>query len=358
MVTRYSSFKYLCVLTVPIIAWTALNSAGLWTYLTVVQVFVLIPLLEFFIKPDESNLDEVEEEMMRKDRFYDLMLYLMLPVLYGFLYLFLKKVSSQQLPVGDLVGHTLTMGILCGALGINVAHELGHRPTSYEKLLSKTLLLCSLYMHFFIEHNRGHHKNVSTEEDPASAKYGESLFFFWFRSIFMGYVSAWKIESNRLKKKGINFFSIRNEMLMFQIIQMGFLLTIYLLFGAIALIFFAIAALAGVLQLETVNYIEHYGLHRNKTENGNYERVMPFHSWNSNHVIGRVMLFELSRHSDHHYLASRKYQILRHHEGSPQMPTGYPGMMVLATLPPVWFYIMNRRIKKIQTGITKNNCFI
>lgn len=286
--TRYSSFKYLCILTVPVVAWIALNSAGLWTYLTVVQVFVLIPLLEFFIKPDDSNLDEVEEEMVRKDGFYDLMLYLMVPVLYGILYLFLVQVSSQQLPVSDLIGHTLTMGILCGALGINAAHELGHRSTSYERFMSKALLLCSLYMHFFIEHNRGHHKNVSTEKDPASAKYGESLFAFWFRSIFMSYLSAWKIEANRLKKKGINFFSVRNEMLMFQIIQIGFLSIIFFLFGVSALIFFTIAALVGVLQLETVNYIEHYGLRRDKNKNGNYERVMPFHSWNSNHVIGAL----------------------------------------------------------------------
>ena len=290
--------------------------------------------------------------MVKNDHFYDWMLYLIFPILYGFLYLFLEKVSFQMLPAFELIGHTLTMGILCGALGINVAHELGHRSTAHEKFLAKALLFCSLYMHFFIEHNRGHHKNVSTDEDPSSAKYGESLFTFWFRSIFWSYISAWKIEIKRLKNKNIPFLSFRNEMVVFQLIQTVFLGVIYLIFGSTGLIFFVIAALIGVLQLETVNYIEHYGLRRNKAESGSYERVMPWHSWNSNHIIGRIMLFELSRHSDHHYLASRKYQILRHHVDSPQMPTGYPGMMVLATIPPLWFYVMHRQFKKMPVSVS------
>ncbi|HYH14485.1 MAG TPA: fatty acid desaturase, partial [Flavisolibacter sp.] len=120
------------------------------------------------------------------------------------------------------------------------------------------------------------------------------------------------------------------------------------LFGSWATLLFILAAIQGILLLETVNYIEHYGLQRKAIAEGKYERAMPEHSWNSNHVIGRVMLFELSRHSDHHYLASRKYQILRHHNNSPQMPTGYPGMMILSLLPPLWFYIMDRKVKQLH----------
>ena len=348
--SRYSALKYLCILTVPIVAWIALNSTSYWTYITVVEVFVLIPFLELFIKPNEKNLEKAEEELIKDDPFYDWMLYLMVPLLYGFLYLFLTKVSTEALPTNELIGHTLTMGILCGAIGINVAHELGHRSKSSEQFLAKALLLCSLYMHFFIEHNRGHHKNVSTDSDPASAKYGESLFVFWFRSIVFSYISAWKIENKRLKGKGLAVFSLQNEMMRFQLIQIALLVGIYFVFGPLALMCFISAALIGVLQLETVNYIEHYGLRREKTDNGYYERVMPWHSWNSDHIIGRVMLFELSRHSDHHYLASRKYQILRHHDDSPQMPTGYPGMMVLATIPPLWFYVMHRHMQDVLSN--------
>jgi alkane 1-monooxygenase len=113
----------------------------------------------------------------------------------------------------------------------------------------------------------------------------------------------------------------------------------------VTLLFIAAALMGGML-LETVNYIEHYGLSRNKTSEESYERVQPHHSWNSNHVIGRLMLFELSRHSDHHYLASRKYQVLRHMDQAPQMPTGYPGMILLSLVPPLWFKVMHSEIKK------------
>jgi alkane 1-monooxygenase len=162
----------------------------------------------------------------------------------------------------------------------------------------------------------------------------------------MGFVSAWEIANNESRKKNGTAFSWKNEMIQFQLIQAAFLFLIYWFFGFFVLTCFLGAALMGILLLETVNYIEHYGLQREQLENGRYERAMPAHSWNSNHVVGRLMLFELSRHSDHHYLASRKYQVLRHHDNAPQMPTGYPGMMLLSLVPPLWFAIMNRRIEK------------
>jgi alkane 1-monooxygenase len=143
-------------------------------------------------------------------------------------------------------------------------------------------------------------------------------------------------------------------MIQVHLIQALFIFVIYFLFGTLPLLLFLAAALQGILLLETVNYIEHYGLQRKALSEGKYERAQPVHSWNSNHVIGRVMLFELSRHSDHHYMASRKYQVLRHHDHSPQMPTGYPGMMLLALVPPAWFYVMNKRVRwNIEQG-TRN----
>jgi len=207
-------------------------------------------------------------------------------------------------------------------------------------------LLSSLYMHFFIEHNKGHHKNVATPEDPSSARLGEPVYLFYFRTICYSYLSAWKIANREMEKKNKPVLSLENEMIQIHIIEIGFVLLIAFLFGLKILIYFLMAAFIGILLLETVNYIEHYGLSRKQIANGKYERAMPMHSWNSDHVIGRLMLFELSRHSDHHYLASRKYQLLRYHEESPQMPTGYPGMMILSLIPPAWFYVMNKKIKK------------
>jgi alkane 1-monooxygenase len=144
-------------------------------------------------------------------------------------------------------------------------------------------------------------------------------------------------------------------MLRFQLIQLGFVILVWWFFGTFATIAFLIAAFIGILLLETVNYIEHYGLSRNKTKSGYYERPQPNHSWNSDHQMGRLLLFELSRHSDHHYKASRKYQILKYHDDAPQMPTGYPGMMLLALVPPLWFYIMDPRLDKAtpSSGIKK-----
>jgi alkane 1-monooxygenase len=213
--------------------------------------------------------------------------------------------------------------------------------------MSKLLLMTSLYMHFYIEHNRGHHKNVSTEHDPASARYGETIYAFYFRSILNSFLSAWQIEKDRFVKKDLSHLTIKNEMIHFLLIQSIFLFLIFWFTNFQVLCFYILAACIGILLLETVNYIEHYGLSRQK--NGeDYERTTPIHSWNSDHQFGRLLLLELSRHSDHHYIASRKYQILRSHENSPMMPTGYPGMMILCLIPPLWFSIMNPKIDKIQ----------
>lgn len=344
---RLHSLKYMNVLILPILAFVSFNTTGWFTYLPLIESFVIIPLLELTFKPNPSNLSEEAEKMRKKDPIYDWQLYIMVPIQFGLLFVFLQSMGEAGLTLVDKIGRISGMGLMCGVIGINVAHELGHRNTWYEQLMAKMLLLTSLYMHFFIEHNKGHHRNVSTKEDPSSARYGEVLYLFWVRSVVFAYLSAWHLESEKLKKQKKAFLSPNNEMLMFQIIQIGFTLGIGLLFGWTIMGYFILAAVMGFLLLETVNYIEHYGLERNK-KGETYERVMPHHSWNSDHILGRIILFELSRHSDHHFIASRKYQILRHIDESPQMPTGYPGMMLLATIPPIWFRIMNPRIKKIR----------
>jgi alkane 1-monooxygenase len=343
-------FKYLSPCLLYFGAITAFLSHGFAVWLPLIYAWVLIPALELFIRPDESNLSEAEEELAKRDKWYDYMLYLIVPLQAIALGLFLHNVSHIEQSWVDVTGKTAVMGLLCGTFGINVGHELGHRVNKGEQLLAKMLLLSSLYMHFFIEHNRGHHKRVATPEDPSSARYGEPLYFFLFRSVIFSYLSAWNIANREMEKKGLQRISLRNEMVQFHLVQILFLAAIVFFFGWFAAALFLVAATTGILLLETVNYIEHYGLQRKQIGDGKWERAMPEHSWNSNHVIGRVMLFELSRHSDHHYLASRKYQILRHHHHSPQMPTGYPGMMILSLIPPLWFRVMNKRIKNLQTA--------
>lgn len=344
---NYKFLKYFLTLSIPFLAYLSFNGYGIITYAPIIEAFLFIPLLELFMKPDSDNLSVAEEEMSKNDKFYDIILYLFVPVIFFLIWEFLISMK-ETLSTFDTVGRILSMGIICGGFGINIAHELGHRSNKIEQFLSKILLIPSLYMHFFIEHNRGHHKRVSTKEDPSSARYGENIFSFWLRAVVTGYFSAWKLEKVKLLRKGKKFISLDNEMIIFQFVQFLFIYLIFYFFGFTIMGYFLVCSVIGFLLLETVNYIEHYGLERTKNKNGKYERVKPFHSWNSNHPIGRIMLFELSRHSDHHFNASRKYQILKNHDNSPEMPTGYPGMMILALFPPLWFYVMNKKIKSIK----------
>jgi alkane 1-monooxygenase len=243
-----------------------------------------------------------------------------------------------------LIGRISSMGLMCGVLGINIGHELGHRSNRFERCIGELLLLSSLENHFLPYHNRGHHTNVGTKSDPATARRDEWLFVFWFRSQIGSYLQAWKIEITRMKIMKKHVFSLENKMIQYTLLHSLFLGSIYAYFGSAVLIYFLFAALVGIVLLETVNYIEHYGLYRQQRENGNYEQVKRKHSWNSNHLIGRVILFELSRHSDHHFKADRPYQLLETSDDSPVMPTGYPGMMLLSFIPPLFFWVMNKRV--------------
>lgn len=345
MNTRF--LKYTLVYITPLTVIFSISMPNLWSYSAVIFLFGVLPLLELIFKGSTQNLSSIEEDIVKNDWKYDLILYTLVPIQYGILIYFLVQMTDDLIPFWPRLGMIVAMGMSCGILGINAAHELGHRNTWYEQWMSKSLLLTTLYMHFFIEHNRGHHKNVSTDEDPASAKYGELIYMFYLRTIAGSWVSAWKIEKDRLKKSRVPFWSFQNEMLRFQLYQLFLILGIYFIFGWLPLVSFLGASLIGIMLLETVNYIEHYGLRRHKIGD-KYERTLPVHSWNSNHPIGRLVLLELSRHSDHHYMANRKYQTLRHFEDSPQMPTGYPGMMILALFPPLWFKIMHKKLDFIK----------
>jgi len=300
------------------------------------------------MSPDESRMDIVEEEMAKQNNWFDYMLYIIVIYQYITLIYFLQSFQQPGLQWWEITGRIFSMGLLCGTFGINVAHELGHRINKYEQWMAKALLTTSLYVHFFIEHNKGHHKYVATLEDPSSARYNEAIYTFYFRTIFYSYISAWRIANGECRKKGYSAFSFKNEMIQAHIMKIILLLAVYIFFGGLITLYFIAAAVHGIALLETVNYIEHYGLQRSKTLAG-YERAMPWHSWNSNHPLGRMMLFELSRHSDHHFMASKKYQVLQHHDDAPQLPTGYPGSMILALITPAWFHVMNKKIRKMHT---------
>lgn len=338
------SLKYLAAYSIPLSAYLGFQLGNVWSFLTPVYAFAVIPLLELLLPQDATNLPEEAQSKESVNRAYDIMLYANVLIVFGLLWLAGHSLVSGDYAGYEYVGFALSLGIVFGTNGINVGHELGHRQDSWERFLGKLLLLPSFYMHFYIEHNFGHHLHAATREDPATARYNQTVYAFWGTSVVRQYFSAWKIQKNLLQRAGKGFFSVSNDMFWYLILEMAYLGILVFLFGGFVAAFLILAGIIGFLLLETVNYIEHYGLLRGKLPSGRYERVREVHSWNSNHIMGRIILYELTRHSDHHYKSSKKYQVLDYHDESPEMPYGYPTSMVIALIPPLWFRIMNPRV--------------
>lgn len=346
----WKGLKYLIAYIAPASAYLGVYLQGAWSFSGVYVAFVLIPILDMLAPQSDANYAPEEEKERLSNPFFDILLYANIPILFVLAACYFNTIAAGGLAAYEILGMTLSVGIIVGTIGINVAHELGHRSNRAEQAMAKLLLLTALYMHFFIEHNRGHHKNVATDADPASARLGETAYAFWLRSISGSYRNAWRLEKERLAKKDVQCWSWKNEMVRFTFYQLAYLLLIGLIWGWQMSGFALAIAAVGVLLLESVNYIEHYGLRRRMLPDGRYERVSPFHSWNSDHEPGRIFLYELTRHSDHHYKTSRKYQVLRHFDDSPQMPAGYPASILLALVPPAWFHIMNEKVKAVMAA--------
>lgn len=340
--------RYLAAYSIPAMAFLGLTLKGWFTWATPVFAFGIIPVFELIFPVDTSNLSVEESETLLKKRLFDWLLYLNIFIVFGIIGYAIYVLSHYYLSTTEFLGVMASVGVVLGVNGINVAHELGHRQYTNERFLGKTLLLPAFYMHFYIEHNFGHHLNAATPEDPATARLNQSVYAFWIRSVFGQYVSAWTIQRRLLKSENKSFFSLKNDMLWYTVFEILYLLFLWQFFGLTIAAFAIGAGIVGFLLLETVNYIEHYGLLRSKTRTGRYERVKEIHSWNSNHLIGRIVLYELTRHSDHHFKSSKKYQVLECHDESPQMPFGYPTSMLIALIPPIWFRIMNKRIPTIM----------
>lgn len=338
------NLKYLFAYTVPISVYISFISNGVWTYSAVFYAFLILPIFDLIFGESNNNLSDEEASKMKTNWIFDFMLYLNIPIVFGLLYFVFSKIQLTAYSTSELIGLAISAGILLATNGINVAHELGHRGPYIERFMGKLLHMPSLYMHFYIEHNYGHHTHVATPNDGATAKYNQSVYSFWFTSVFKQYFDAWKHQKHILKKKNASFYSIKNDMLWFLLIQSSYLFAIYYFFSIEVVIFGFVIGIISFLFLESINYIEHYGLLRKKNDSGNYERVQPHHSWNSNFNIGRITLYELTRHSDHHYKASKKYQILNSYQESPTLPLGYPASILLSLFPPLWFWVMNPRV--------------
>ncbi len=343
---KLGDLKYLLAYLLPLVGFLSIYYDGWGSFIAVVYGFIIIPILEMIFPPNVQNLSPEEAESKSTQTFFDVLLFLNIPLVFGLLFYYFYSMPSFNGNV-EWIGNTTAVGFVMAASGINVAHEIGHKSGAFHQFSSQLLLLPSLYMHFNIEHNLGHHLRVATLEDPATSRKNEIVYFFWIRSTFFGYLHAWEISNKLAKKAGHSIFSLQNKMVLFTLIQALFLLCIYYFFGPMASLMMLVMATISFLTLETINYVEHYGLLRKKKPSGQYERVTKKHSWNSDHILGRIMLYELTRHSDHHYKANKKYQVLDHYDESPQLPLGYPGSIVLALIPPLWFKVMHKRLDQL-----------
>ncbi len=346
---KFSDLRYLLAYIVPLSCFMGLYFGG-WAAPGVLYFsFLLVPLIELFVPA--SIYTEPEEVLQRKSRvrIFDWLLYLNVPAIYLISGYFIWLLGHNDWTTSERVFSILNVGVLLGVSGINVAHELGHRQHPFDRWLAKLLLLPTLYSHFTLEHNYGHHVHVGTPGDPATARKNQPLYFFFIRSITLGYRNAWKIEKRMQEKKQKSF--LHSEILWAHAAHLVLLAFVFQVSGWGGLLTYLVTALVGVLALESVNYIEHYGLIRKRLSSGRYEPMREGHSWNSNHELGRIVLFELVRHADHHYQTTRKYQMLRHLDESPQLPYGYPMSIVIAFIPPLWFGLMNPRVDRANGGV-------
>jgi alkane 1-monooxygenase len=342
---RYAWLLGIVVPLAPFMAWgsVALTGLGAFWLLGPLLVFVAFPILDIAVGVDATNPPDSVLKWLEQDRYYRWCTYVFIPVQYAGLVLACYLWSSGDLSTLDSLGLAFTVGVV-GGIAINTAHELGHKRDNSERWLSRVALAQTGYGHFFIEHNRGHHVRVATPEDPASSRLGESFWAFLPRTVAGSLRSAWGIEGARLDRLGKSHWSLHNDILSAWAMTVGLFAVLTVAFGPVVLPYLLLQAVLGFSLLEVVNYLEHYGLRRNKREDGRYERCLPEHSWNSNNVASNVLLYHLQRHSDHHANPTRRYQALRHVEEAPQLPTGYAGMIVLAWFPPLWRRVMDPRL--------------
>jgi alkane 1-monooxygenase len=315
----------------------------LWLLLPIALNYGLGTLLDWLFGQDNSNPPEEVVRQLEQDPWYRRLTYAVVPLHFVTLIGCAAYAGTAGLSLAGVIAIAVVAGMTAG-LAINTGHELGHKNSRLEKRLAKLVLAVPAYGHFTIAHNRGHHRNVSTPEDPASARMGESIYRFALREIPGAFREAWAIEADRLRQRGRPAWHPNNQILQSWALTALLLGGLVLAFGWLMLPFFLVHTAFAYWQLTSANYVEHYGLLRARDDSGRYEHCQPHHSWNSNHVFSNLVLFHLERHSDHHAHPQRRYQSLRHHDDLPTLPSGYFGAYLLAYVPSLWSRVMDPRL--------------
>jgi alkane 1-monooxygenase len=334
--------------------WLALSTGRQWTlWLPLAFVYGVIPLLDGLFPNDRSNPPEAIVPQLEADAYYRLLNHLTVPLHFVVLVAGAWFVATQEgvqgLGWSALLAHSLMVGATSG-VAINTGHELGHKKSAIDRLAARLVLAVPVYGHFTMEHNVGHHAEVATPEDSASARFGESIYRFALREIPGGLRRGWRLERERLQRRGSGAWNWRNEILQSWSVSLALYGGLVYAFGAVILPFLLLQWAWGWWQLTSANYVEHYGLLRAKGPDGRYERCQPQHSWNANHMASNLVMFHLQRHSDHHAWPARHYQSLRNFDEVPQLPSGYFGMFLLAYVPFLWRKVMDPKVLALVDG--------
>lgn len=343
-------YWYLMTFLVPVV--TVLSAvmalytqAGQWFWLITGIFYGVVPVVDFIVGADEFNPDADQEQVMAADDgYYKKILYFATAGQWAGLAAMTYAVMQGDWSWFNILGAIISVACM-HAIGLTMSHELGHKLNDKGQVLAAQI--CSAvcgYAHFNIEHNKGHHKDVSTPEDPASSRMGESLYKFALRELPGAARRGWTLEAERLHRQKRSAFSPHNELLQTLAITVVAYGALTALLGWMTLPFLLVTAALGWFQLTLANYIEHYGLMREKKADGRYERCQPHHSWNSNFKASNLLTLHLQRHSDHHAHPTRAYQYLRDYSDAPALPQGYPAMMAMAMIPAAWRSIMDPRV--------------
>lgn len=326
---------------------------GIWLHsVTANEVWLLVPLLlnfgvgpiaDWLLGEDRNNPPEEVVMQLDQDHYYRWLTYATVPLHFVTLIGTAWYAATQDLTAFGFLALAIIAGMTAG-LAVNTGHELGHKTSRIEKALAKIVLAVPAYGHFTIGHNLGHHRNVATPLDAASARMGESVYKFSLREIPGAFAEAWAIEKDRLQRRGKNVWHPNNQILQSYALTSLLVVGLIAVLGWMMLVFLLVHTVAAYWQLTSANYVEHYGLLRRKDAAGKFERCAPHHSWNSNHIYSNLVLFHLQRHSDHHSNPLRRYQSLRHMDDVPQLPSGYFGAYLLAYIPTLWFRVMDKRL--------------
>jgi alkane 1-monooxygenase len=327
----------------PLIVWSV-ALGGVWTFLPLVVVYVALPLADQGLNVENPSGAVAQD--LSENAWFRAVTWIWVPTQIGLVFWVLAAVAEGRPNPVEIVGLTLSLGVTNGGIGITFAHELIHRSRRFERALGETLLASVCYMHYTIEHVHGHHRHVGTPQDPATARFGEPSYAFIVRSVLGGVRSAWRIEARRLAKQGRPVWHPSNRMLRYACVQAAVNAAVLSVFGWLALAVFLGQSIVAFSLLEIINYIEHYGLFRREIAPGRYERVEPWHSWNSSHRVSNWILINLARHADHHLTASKRYQVLHTLDAAPQLPAGYSAMVLLALAPPLWRRVMDPRVEQ------------